>query len=76
MIRFHSPEFHTLEPYYGGSKGDSPWFRWNIRRETGQVEPDRQGVKPLGNELLVNEFIIDWFAHQCQVPSYHLDVLE
>ena len=76
MIRFHPPGFQTLEPYDGGSKGDSPWFRRNIGRQTGQVEPDRQGVKPLGNELLVNEFIIDGFTHQCQVPSYSLDVLE
>ena len=42
----------------GGSKGDSPWLRRNVGGGTGPVMPDRQGVEPLGNELLVNEMVM------------------
>ena len=60
MRRLHSPVLRTREPYHGGSKGDSPWLPEDISGRGCQVwrPPDRQGVEPLGNELLVNEFIL------------------
>ena len=53
----------------GGSKGESPWLRRNVGGGTGPVMPDRQGVEPLGNELLVNEFVYDT-DHQVAVRIY------
>jgi hypothetical protein len=48
------------EPYNGSSKGESPWLRHYVGggvRDPDVTPGDRQGVEPIGNELLVNEFI-------------------